>query len=122
MQHAVLPAIDIAKSGIAHAHGFLQHGFEHRLQFAGRAADNLQHLRRGGLLPQRLGEVGGALGEVGSALPQFVEKPRILDGDDGLGGEVLHQLDLLVGEGPYFLAGKSECADEFIILQHRHDD
>ena len=27
---------------------------------------------------------------------QLVEQPRVLDGDDGLGGEVLHQLDLLV--------------------------
>ena len=34
---------------------------------------------------------------VGS-LTQFVEQPRVLDRDDGLGGEVLHQLDLLVGE------------------------
>ena len=29
---------------------------------------------------------------------QFVEQSRVLNGDDGLGGEVLHQLDLLVGE------------------------
>ncbi len=33
-----------------------------------------------------------------SALTQLVEQPRILDGDDGLGGEVVNQLDLLVGE------------------------
>ena len=37
------------------------------------------------------------------ALAQLVEQPRVLDGDDGLGGEVLHQLDLLVGEGPDLL-------------------
>ena len=29
------------------------------------------------------------LGKVGGALAQFVEQPRVLDGDDGLGGEVL---------------------------------
>ena len=29
---------------------------------------------------------------------QLVEQPRVLDGDDGLGGKVLYQLDLLVGE------------------------
>ena len=39
-----------------------------------------------------------------SDLPQFIEQPRVLDGDDGLGGEVLHQCDLLVGERPHFLA------------------
>ena len=31
-------------------------------------------------------------------LAQFVKQPRILDGDNGLCSEVLHQLDLLVGE------------------------
>ena len=38
------------------------------------------------------------------ALAQLGEQPRILDGDDGLGGEVLNQLDLFVAEGPDFLA------------------
>jgi hypothetical protein len=33
------------------------------------------------LLLKRFGEVGGAL-------PQFVEQPRILDGNNSLGGEV----------------------------------
>ena len=32
------------------------------------------------------------------ALAQLVEQPRVLDGDDGLSGEVLDQLDLLVSE------------------------
>ena len=35
-----------------------------------------------GLLLQRLGEIVGALA-------QLVEQPRVLDGDHGLGGEVL---------------------------------
>ena len=35
---------------------------------------------------------------------QLVEQPRVLDSDDGLSGEVLHQLNLLVGEGADFLA------------------
>ena len=50
-----------------------------------------------GLLLQRFGEIVGALA-------QFVEQPRVLDGDDGLRGEVLHQRDLLVGERPHLLA------------------
>ena len=41
-------------------------------------------------------------------LPQFVEQPRVLDGDDGLGGEVRDQRDLLVGEGANFLAVDGE--------------
>ena len=35
-------------------------------------------------------------------LAQFAEQPRVLDGDDGLVGEVRYQLDLLFGEGPTF--------------------
>ena len=50
-----------------------------------------------GLLLQRLAQIIGALA-------QLVEQPRVLDGDDGLGGEVLHQLDLLVGEWADLLA------------------
>ena len=44
--------------------------------------------------------------------PQFVEQPRVLDGDDGLGGEVLHQLDLLVSEWPDFLPVDDNSADQ----------
>ena len=64
----------------------------------------LQHLAGRGLLLQRLGQIVGALA-------QFVEQPRVLDGDDGLGGEVLHQLDLLVGERPHLLAIDDDGAD-----------
>ena len=42
-------------------------------------------------------------GEIVGALAQLAEQPRVLDGDDGLRGEVLHQLDLLVGERPHLL-------------------
>ena len=35
---------------------------------------------------------------------QLVEQPHVLDGDDGLIGEILDQLDLLVGERSNLLA------------------
>ena len=57
-------------------------GFEHRVEIEGRTAYDFQHLRRRGLLLQRLCEVVGALA-------QFGQQPRVLDGDDGLGGEIL---------------------------------
>ena len=63
---------------------------EHRLQIEGRAADHLEHVGGGGLLLQRFA--------------QLVEQPRVLDGDDRLGGEILDQLDLLVGERADLLA------------------
>jgi hypothetical protein len=51
-------------------------------------------------------------------LPQLVEQPRILDGDDGLTREVLDQHDLLVGEWPDFLPVDDDSADQQIILEH----
>ena len=51
-----------------------------------------------------------SLGKIDSA--QLIEQPRILDGDDGLGGEVLHQFDLLVGEWPYLLAVDHDRTDQ----------
>ena len=40
--------------------------------------------------------------------PQLIEQPHVLDGDNGLFGEVHHQLDLLVGERPYVLPTDDE--------------
>src|SRR5262249_6688516 len=102
-----------AELGCADTRRILQHGLEHRLQLAGRTADNLQHLRGRGLLLQRFTEVVGAL-------TQLVKEPRILDGDDGLGGEVLDQLDLLVGEWAHLLAIHANRANEFTFLKHWH--
>ena len=50
----------------------LQHGLKHRMKFAGRTRNDLQHFRGGGLLLERL------------EFAQFVEQSRVLDGDDGL--------------------------------------
>ena len=47
-----------------------------------------------------------------SALAQLVEQAGVLDGDDGLGGEVRDQLDLLVGERPHLLAIDGDRADQ----------
>src|SRR5262249_50758626 len=46
-----------AELGLADAGRIFEHRLEHRLQFAWRAADDLQDLRGSGLLLQRLGEL-----------------------------------------------------------------
>ena len=74
------------------------------LKIEGRAADDLEHVGGRGLLLQRFAQIVGALA-------QFVEQAGILDGDDGLGGEILHQLDLLVGERADLLAIDRNGAD-----------
>ena len=57
-----------------------------------------------------------------SEFAQLVEQPRVLDGDDGLGGEVLDQLDLLVGERANLLAVDGDRADQLVLLEHRHGE
>src|SRR5262249_56487081 len=53
---------------------------------------------------------------------KFVEQARVLDGDDGLRGEVLDQLDLFVGEGPNLLAINADRSNELVFLEHRHPE
>ncbi len=90
VQGIAVPAEDVSKVGLTDANGLLQHRGEHWFQITWRAADDLEDFRRG--RPFLKGRT------------QFVEQPRVLDSDDGLGGEVLNQIDLLVCEGADFLA------------------
>ena len=80
----------VAVTGLAQTHRICQHGVEHRLKLAWRTGDDAQHLGRGGLLLQ--------------GFAQLVEQTSVLDGDDGLRGEIRDQLDLLVGERAHLLA------------------
>jgi hypothetical protein len=84
-----------------------------RLQLARRARDNFQHLGGRRLLLQ-------GFAQIIRALPQLVEEPRVLDGDDGLGGEILDKLDLLIGERPDFLAVNDNGTNQLRVFQHRH--
>src|ERR1700693_3884677 len=104
---------DVAEFGFANPQGVREHRLKYGLHIARRRADDPEHLRRRRLLLQRLAEIVGALA-------QFVEQPRVLDGDDGLGSEVLHQLDLLVGEGTNLLPIDDDGADQHIVIEHRY--
>src|SRR6516165_6197757 len=68
----------------------LHERIEHRLQIECRATDDLEHVARSSLLLQ--------------GFPQFVEQARVLDGNHGLRGKILNQLDLLSSEGTQFSA------------------
>src|SRR5262249_46539351 len=83
------------------------------LQIERRAADDLEHVGGGGLLLQRFGEIAGTL-------TQLVEQPGVLDGDNSLSGEVLNQLDLLVGERQNLLAVYADCSVGLAFLEHRN--
>ena len=104
-----------AEFGITDADCVLQHCPEHRLQLPGRARDDAQHLGGRRLLLQRLAKIV-------RALAQLVKQTAILDGDDGLGRKVLHQLDLLVGERSNLRTAKVECPNRHTFAQQRHTE
>ena len=111
--HAVLGNNDIDELRFADAGRVLGNSFEHRRDITRRAGYHTQDIADCGLMLQRLAQVIGTLA-------QLVEQPRILDGDDSLVGEVLHQRDLLIGERPHLGAVDDEGADQLVLLEHRH--
>src|SRR5262249_54030908 len=108
-----IPAIDIAKLGVANAYSILQHSCEHRLKITGRATDNPQHLRGGRLLFKRFGQLA-------RALLFGLEQPRVLNRDHCLIGEGFDQLDLLVRERTYSAALQDEHTNRDPLSQKRH--
>src|SRR3974377_2383733 len=71
-----------------------------------RAADALEHIGSGGLLLQRFA--------------QFVEKPRVLNGDHRLIGERGDQFDLLGGEWINRIARQEQYANRSSLAQERN--
>ncbi len=80
-------AVDEPLVRAAEPHRALDEARQHRLEVEGRAADDLEDLAGRRLLLERLGEVVVARLELR-------EEADVLDGDDGLVGEGLEQLDL----------------------------
>src|SRR5262249_28814501 len=95
----------------ANSRSVRQHGLENGIELAGRRTDYAEHFRCRGLLLQRLAQIA-------RALAQFVQYARVLDGDDGLRGEVLYQRNLLLGERAYLFAIDRDDADCLAILEH----
>ncbi len=83
-----------------------QHRVEDRREVAGRGIDDLQHLRRCGLLVEGLARLGN--------------EPRVLHRDHRLRGEVLQQRNLLVGEGAHLLTCSDDHPQQCIILAQRY--
>src|SRR5262249_36701653 len=107
MKPIVVTEIQCAELGLAKARRVRQHGIKDRLQFSGRTSEDTQHLGRRRLLLKRFS--------------QLVEQSGILDGDDGLRGEILDQIDLLIVEGSDLLAIDSDRTNQVVFLKHRHD-
>jgi hypothetical protein len=114
-QSVTVPAVDVAELGVANPRCLLQHGGKHRLEVAGRAADDLKHLGRGGLLLQRFRQLL-------RALLLGLEQPRVLDGNHRLVGKGGDQLYLLVSKRVHRIAVDQKDADHRPVAQERHSE
>src|SRR5262249_7771000 len=99
-------ACDADHVRLTQARGGLDQRLEHNFEVERRAAYDLEHIGRGGLLLQRFA--------------QLVEQARIFDGDDCLIGKIRYQLDLLVSERPDFLTKDGDSSDYLLFLEHRN--
>ena len=90
----VLPSVrnTVAKSVPSNRTPALDDRIEDRRYVGRRLADHAQNVGGGGLIVEGFGQLlrAGLLG---------LEQARVLDGDHGLVGEGLHQLDLALGKG-----------------------
>ena len=99
--------------GLAETRRRLDDGVEHRLQLAGRAADDVEHVAGRGLVLERLRQLA-------RARLHLLEQPRVLDGDHGLVGEGLKQGDLSLSEELSLGAAKIDRADRDTFSHQRH--
>ena len=110
-----------------HAHdiqqrrGLAAYQFEHRLRVARRGRHLLQHLDGRGLVVDALAECDVALGQFSGAVAQLAEQAGVLHRDHRLGGEVLQQGDLPVGERAHFLAVDVNEAQHGVAFSQRHN-
>src|SRR5262249_11346559 len=95
--------------------GICEDGLEHWLQLTRRGTDDLKHVGSRGLLLQRFGQID-------RAMSQFVQQPRVLDGDYGLSCKVLHKLDLRTAKLPHLRSRKNKNADCFTLTQQRYTE
>ena len=79
--------------------GAFDDGIEHRLHVGRRAADDTKHLGRCRLVLQ-------GLAQFCVTVLSSLNKPHVLDGDDGLVGEGLEQLDLFFRKRTDLLCGE----------------
>ena len=86
---------------------------EHRLQLVGRARDDAENLARRRLILQRLRDL------LRAGL-HLLEEADVVDGDDGLVGESLYEVDLPLGEGTDLTPHERHGTNRFTLPQQRH--
>jgi hypothetical protein len=100
--------------------GALGDGVEHALEIGGRGGDDAQHFGGHRLLLQGFGDLAIALLKIGVALLQLLEEARVLDRDDGLVRERLHQRDRPRVEGADLEVADAERRSGLALTQQRY--
>src|SRR5262245_56925133 len=88
---------------------------EYGLEIELGAANNAEYLADGCLRFQRLGQLA-------FARLLSLKEARVLDGDHGLVGKGLHELNLLCREGPHLVVYAHDHADYDIVSEHWHGE
>ena len=101
-----------AAVAVAQPRGGLQQRVEHRMQVEGRAADDLQHVARRGLVFERFLQIAGALVQLG-------EQPNRFDRDHRLIGKGLQQLDLRIRKRLDMRSRDGNGPQRDAVAQHR---
>src|SRR5215470_13486768 len=120
VQELSIETNDQAIDRVAQPRRICSDGIEHRLDVGWRATEDPQNLARRRLLIKRLGHLRVCLREGRVLVLQLGEQPDVLDGDDGLVGEDLKELDLLVREWIYLGAPKPYRAHRHPLPQQRN--
>src|SRR6516225_48795 len=106
IEYAIYLPGDRALVGIAKPNSGFDQRLQHRFEVEGRAADDFEHVGGGGLLLKRF--------------PQLIQQSGVLNRDDGLGGEVRNQFNVLFGERLRLLPIDDYIADQLALFQHRN--
>src|SRR6516165_9622594 len=107
-KNVALDAPEVDTGGIEHSRSCLGDRIERALTVLWCAGDDTENVSRRRLTVE--------------AFTQFIQQPRVLDGDDGLSGEILHRRNMLVSERADFLSVDDDGADQLIVLEHRHSN
>src|SRR5262249_692827 len=86
IKNSIFLAGDDGFIGITELCGRFNKRLQYGLQIKSRTADDLEHIGGGGLLLK--------------GFTKLIEQARILDGNDGLGGEVFDKIDFLLAKRP----------------------
>src|SRR5262249_52483635 len=99
-------AFDASKENvrsIEHSRGRFRDRVQRALAVFGCTGNNAEDVSRRGLAVE--------------AFAQLIEQPRVLDGNDGLGGEVLHLRNLFINKGASLPTTDANTADSLLIAK-----